>query len=179
MVGFHIFPYPTRAGLSLIQPSPSFFYFLKLIRCVLVQTKPRRCRVKACALTADISSTPPAFLLAPHFVRAVGSLRRFVPSHIHMELLMYKIDLASYALTAGRTFGPPESVRLVRLGERRTFALSDKSKCRNAVCNQISKSLGTNLRFVPSPCQYNPYRLRQKIGDFLSSINNNYANEKY
>jgi len=111
--------------------------------------------------------------------RAVGCLQRFVPSHIHMELVMYKIDLASYALTAGRTFGSPESVKLVRLRERRTFALSDRYKCRNAVYNQISKSLGTNLRFVPSPCQYNPYRLRQKIGDFLSSINNNYANEKY
>ena len=126
-----------------------------------------------------IASTPPAILWAPHCVRAVGCLRRFVPSHIHMELVMHKIDLASYALTAGRTFGPPESVKLVRRRERRTFACPIDNKCRNAVYNQISKSLGTNLRFVPSPCQYNPYRLRQKIGDFLSSINNNYANEKY
>lgn len=145
---------------------------------MLVQTKSSRCPAEHCVFVY-IGKTPPANLWAPHSVRAVGGLRRFVPSHIHMELVMYKIDLASYALTAGRTFGPPESVRLVRLRKRRTFALSDRYKCRNAVYNQTSKSLGTNLRFVPSPCQYNPYRLRQKIGDFLSSINNNYANEKY
>lgn len=145
---------------------------------MLVQTKSSRCPAEHCVFVY-IGKTPPAILWAPHCVRAVGCLRRFVPSHIHMELVMYKIDLASYALTAGRTFGPSESVMLVRLRERRTFAYPIDNKCRNAVYNQISKSLGTNLRFVPSPCQYNPYRLRQKIGDFLSSINNNYANEKY
>ena len=50
------------------------------------------------------------------------ALRRFVPSHIHMELVMDKIDLASYALTAGRTFGSPESVQLARGREPRAFA---------------------------------------------------------
>jgi len=143
---------------------------------VLVQTKSSRCPAEHCVFVY-IGKTPPAAF--GHRTACVPSarLRRFVPSHIHMELVMYKIDLASYAPAEGAYLRPTRVSRLVRRGERRTFACPIDNKCRNAVYNQISKSLGTNLRFVPSPCQYNPYRLRQKIGDFLSSINKNYEYE--
>ena len=109
---------------------------------MLVQTKPRRCPAEHCVFVY-ISSAPPAILPASHFVHAFRCLRRFVPSHIHMELVMHKIDLASYALTTGRTFGISERVRLVRLGGRRTFALSDRSKCRNALAtsSQLNRSV--------------------------------------
>ena len=112
---------------------------------MLVQTKPRRCRVKACALTADISSALPAILWAPHFVRAVGCLQRFVPSHIHMELVMHKIDLASYALTTGRTFGSPESVWLARGREPRAFACPIGI---NAGMQFITKSVSRSVQIL-------------------------------
>ena len=71
-----------RVGLSLIQTNSSsnFFYF----GSVLVQTKPRRCPRQSFALTADISSAFPAILWAPHCVRAVGCLQRFVPSLVQI-----------------------------------------------------------------------------------------------
>ena len=60
---------------------------------MLVQTKSFRCPAEHCVFVY-IGKTPPAILWAPHFVRAVGGLRRFVPSHIHMELVMHKNRLS-------------------------------------------------------------------------------------
>ena len=58
---------------------------------------------------------------------------------------MDKIDLASYALTAGRTFGSPESVRLARGREPRAFACPIGI---NAGMQFITKSVSRSVQIL-------------------------------
>ena len=102
--------------------------------CLLVQTKSRRCPAEHCVFVY-IGSTPPAILWAPHCVRAVGCLRRFVPSQVCHIRVCYTQE-CSYALGQGvpsqykrvnqmqKSFlSIYRSITLVRRIRRRTFAL--------------------------------------------------------
>ena len=111
---------------------------------MLVQTKSSRCPAEHCVFVY-IGKTPPAAF--GHRTACVPSarLRRFVPSHIHMELVMYKIDLASYAPAEGAYLRPTRVSRLVRRGERRTFACPIDNKCRNAVGNTESENRSVQI----------------------------------
>ena len=88
-------------------------------------------------------------------LRACRRMPSAVCTFAHTYGVNYAQDRLSLVRPNDRAY-----LRLVRVSSARTRAgtaclrLSDRYKCRNAVYNQISKSLGTNLRFVPSPCQY-------------------------
>jgi hypothetical protein len=58
---------------------------------------------------------------------------------------MHKIDLASYALTTGRTFGSSESVRLARGREPRAFACPIGI---NAGMQFITKSVSRSVQIL-------------------------------
>lgn len=116
---------------------------------MLVQTKSFRCPAEHCVFVY-IGKTPPAFLLAPHCVRAVGSLRRFVPSHID-KLVMHKNRLS---LVRPRRRGVPSAhpigytykVSKARTPhEGRAFAHPMHFKCRNALSNTESVSRSVQI----------------------------------
>lgn len=104
-----------------------------------------------CVFGLTSLSTPPAILWAPHCVRAVGCLRRFVPSHIHMELVMHKNRLS---LVRPRRRGVPSAhpisytykVSKARTPhEGRAFAHPMHFKCRNALSNTESVSSSVQI----------------------------------
>ena len=133
MVGFHIFPYPTRAGLSLIQSSPSFLNDpMKFYMC------------------ARTFGSGPA-IAHRHFVSCTKpSLHLHVPSHID-KLVMHKNRLS---LVRPRRRGVPSAHPIgytYKVSKARTphdgraFAHPMHFKCRNALSNTESVSRSVQI----------------------------------
>ena len=72
-------------------------------------------------------------------------LRRFVPSHIHMKLVIHKIDSASYAPVGGVPSAHTKLVKLARPSEGRAFACPIGI---NAGMQFITKSVSRSVQIL-------------------------------